>query len=596
MPAPSPNSQKLDLVTVNVSVNGKTLNDAIHLQSIEVTREINKIAKAELVVLDGDPAKQDFEFQTDFAPGSEVKISLGYHQQNETVFEGIIVRVGVRIQEDSHSAITVQCADKAVKMSVSRINRYYNKQTDSNIISKIAGEAGLSKQVESTSYTHKEVIQYNTTDWDFILSRADLNGKVVVTENNKLIVEAPAVSGSAPISLQFGRDILSTDIYVDAVSQYTQVESAAWDMATQKLTKSTSSEPSVNNQGDSSIKGKSLADKMASPKYAMHVPAPIESSMLKTWADARLLRSRLARIRGTISCMGTSLVKPNSLVTIDRLSDYFTGDAYVSKVVHQVQGGHWSTEIGIGMDPQWFVESSPNVEIPSASGMLPGINGLYIGVVKKIHEDPDGDTRIQVDIPVLEQSSGIWARYASPYASKEAGIFFLPEIGDEVILGFLNNDPSYPMILGNLYSKKQKSPYAPDDKNSTKAIVTKNKLKVIFMDDKKNIVIETPAGNTIKLQDEDGKIIIQDKNKNLIEMSSAGIKMDTPKDLIITAKGKISIEATQNISIASKGGDITSEGLNVKTKAKIMATVEGSMAELKGSGQTTVKGGIVMIN
>ena len=367
-------------------------------------------------------------------------------------------------------------------------------------------------------------------------------------------------------------------------------------MASQKLTKSTSSEPSVNNQGDSSIKGKSLADKIASPNYTMHVPSPIESSMLKTWADARLLRSRLARIRGTISCMGTSKVKPNSILAINRLSTYFTGDAYVSKVVHLVQGGHWNTEIGIGMDPQWFVESSPNVEIPSASGMLPGINGLYTGVVKKIHEDPDGDTRIQVDIPVLQQSSGIWARYGSPYATKEAGIFFMPEIGDEVLIGFLNNDPSYPMVLGNLYSKKQKPPYPPDDKNSIKAIVTKNKLKVIFMDDKKNIVIETPAGNTIKLQDEDGKIIIKDKNNNLIEMSSSGIKMDTPKDLVITAKGKISMEATQNISLKSSAGDVSAEGLNAKLKGQVTATVEGAMAELKGSGQTTVKGGIVMIN
>ena len=182
------------------------------------------------------------------------------------------------------------------------------------------------------------------------------------------------------------------------------------------------------------------------------------------------------------------------------------------------------------------------------------------------------------------------------YATNKAGSFFIPEVGDEVLLGFLNNDPRFPVILGMMYSKKNAPPYTPDKKNPIKAFVTKNQLKMVFEDEKKNIIIETPSKNIITISDENKKITIEDQNKNKIEMSSSGIVMDSPKDINIKAKGKINIEAMQNITIKSSGGDVASQGLNVKAKANIQYSAQGTMAELKGSAQTTVKGGIVMIN
>ena len=90
---------------------------------------------------------------------------------------------------------------------------------------------------------------------------------------------------------------------------------------------------------------------------------------------------------------------------------------------------------------------------PAAAGWTAGIEGLQIGVVKKLDANPDGEPMIQVSVPILEaEAPGVWARLAKLHATDGTGAFFVPEIGDEVVLGFLANDPSHPIVLGSLYN------------------------------------------------------------------------------------------------------------------------------------------------
>jgi len=191
---------------------------------------------------------------------------------------------------------------------------------------------------------------------------------------------------------------------------------------------------------------------------------------------------------------------------------------------------------------------------------------------------------------------GVWARLASFYASDGIGAFFIPEIGDEVVLGYLNNDPNNPIILGSLYSSKRAAPYELTADNYTKALVTKAELKVEFDDEKKVITIVTPGENTVVLNDDEKSILLQDQNGNKVELADSGITIDSPKDISITATGKITLDATGEVAITSKA-DVSVEGLNVNNTAQVGFKAEGSAtAELSASGQTTVKGAMVMIN
>ncbi|MFK8162802.1 MAG: phage baseplate assembly protein V, partial [Lewinella sp.] len=185
----------------------------------------------------------------------------------------------------------------------------------------------------------------------------------------------------------------------------------------------------------------------------------------------------------------------------------------------------------------------------------------------------------------------------SLYATNGKGSFILPEVGDEVFLGFLNDDPRFAIILGSAYSSKNPPPYTADKENSIKALVTRNDLKIELNDKDKVLTISTPAGNTFTLSDKDRSITVEDQNSNKVTMDSSGITLKSPKDITIDAGGKLTLKARQQVNVTSTGGDVSLKGLNVKADGKVGATVKGgASAELSAGGQTTVKGAMVMIN
>lgn len=234
---------------------------------------------------------------------------------------------------------------------------------------------------------------------------------------------------------------------------------------------------------------------------------------------------------------------------------------------------------------------------PANGGHLPGVGGLLIGVVKQLEEDPAGEHRIQVEVPVMQaQVAGVWARLVQGHASSGFGAFFLPEVGDEVVLGYFHDDPCHPVILGSLYSSSRKPPYALAEANDTKAFVTRCKHRFEFDEKNKKITLTTPGLNQVVLDDSDHSILVQDEHGNFAKLSSDGIHLDSPKDIKLVAKGDISLEATKGITLKAKA-DLQAEALNVTLEGKTALEAKGSStATFSSSGQTTVKGSMVMIN
>lgn len=120
---------------------------------------------------------------------------------------------------------------------------------------------------------------------------------------------------------------------------------------------------------------------------------------------------------------------------------------------------------------------------------------------------------------------------------------------------------------------------------------------IIEYDEEKNIVIiSTPGNNRIEISDDSRCIRLADQHKNEIKMDSEGITLTSNKDIKLKAKGNIKIDATMKLNGTAKQ-DLSLEGLNVKVQAKVGAAVKGNAtAELSASGQTAVKGAMVMIN
>lgn len=591
----SPIHEETNLISFGIFSAGREIPGTYEVVSIRTEQHLNRIALAEIVLLDGNAAKQTFDVTDSdtFKPGAEIEIKLGYHNKNDSVFKGVVVKQMIKINSAEGSKLHVICKDKSLRLTVNRNNNIFTDSTDSAAMESIISDASLQSSVTPTTVTHKEIVQYYASDWDFILNRSEINGMVVYTENGKVTIAKPAVSDSPDLQVQFGYDIIDFDGELDATYQYSDVQGNTWDMSSQNMLNASSSEPSVNEQGD--LTGSQLADVLGAGTTNLNTNATVTQEDIQQWANAAILKSRLSRFKGSITFQGSSKAKVNSTIKLMGLSSRFNGNAFISGVIHSIEEGTWNTEVKLGLSPEWFTEEH-QVNGPQAAGLIPGVRGLQTGIVKKIYEDPDNEFRIEVELPVLgADGKSVWARLSTFYASNGFGAYFMPEVNDEVILGFMNDDPRFPVILGSVYSSSLPAPETPEEKNSIKTLVTQSKLQLKFDDENKVITVLTPGGNTMVFSDQDEGITITDQNDNSIQMNSSGITIDSKSDLNLKAANSVSINGTSisvdgSESISNTGGTVSITG---NQTTSISANGECTVSS---SGNMSIKGAMIMMN
>jgi len=596
--ADSPNKQVKDLVSFKIKSAGKQIKDTYMVFSVVVDYAVNRIPTAVIKLQDGDVADKDFEAANskDFIPGTEIEIQSGYDNDDETIFKGIVINMRIILDTIRGSVLEITCRDKAILMTQSRKSAYFSKMKDSDVMSSIiASHSGIKADVDSTSFEYEELLQYDGTDWEFMMIRADINGFIASIKQGTVSVKAPDTKSQPVLSLTYGVDIIEFEADFNASDQMPGVDAVSWDAENQAIISQTASEPSVTSLGN--IMGGKAASSLGIKKETLRSSAQLDSTTLQAWAEAKLLKSRLAMITGSATFNGSSLVYPNTTIELNGIGERFSGTAFVSAVKHIIQEGNWSTRINFGLKDEWFA-TKPNVNPIPASGLTPEIGGLMIAKVKQLNEDPANENRILVTLPMIEDdNNGLWARLATFYATNEKGNFFIPEIDDEVVLGFLNNDPNYPIILGSLYSSKNSSPYELTAENYTKAIVTKQGSKIEFDDEKKVINIETPGENIITISDEDKGIVLKDQNNNKITTNTDGISIeDSNGNKIVMSSSGIEIKSATDLKLSATN-DVSVSGNNITNSANIAMKSSGqASAEFSASGQTTIKGAMVMIN
>jgi len=593
----SPIADDVNLVSFSILSAGNEIPSTYEVLEITVEQHVNRIAEAEITLRDGNSGTQTFDITDSdtFKPGTEIEIKMGYQSHNDSVYKGIVTKQIIKVDDVSGSKLHVICKDEAIKMAINRKNGIFTEIKDSALIEQLAGDYSLSTDVAATTLQHKEIVQYYSTDWDFTINRAEVNGMVVVTDSGKLTVAKPAVSDSPELQVQFGYDIIEFDGELDATFQYSGVQGNAWDMSSQSVINATAVEPSVNEQGD--LTGSTLADVLSAGTKNLNASVPIVQDDVQAWADAALLKSRLSRFKGSITFQGSAKAKVNSTIKLMGLSARFNGNAFISGVTHTIENGRWLTESIIGLSPEWFVEKHP-VSSPIASGLLPGVKGLQTGIVKKIDSDPDNEFRVQVEIPILgDDSDAVWARLSTFYAGNSFGAFFMPEVNDEVILGFMNDDPRFPVIMGSVFSSSIPAPETPDEENSIKTLITKSKLQLEFDDKNKVITVLTPGGNTMVFSDKDKGITITDQNSNKIETNDKGVTItDTSGNKIEMVSDGITLDSKKNVTLKATD-DVSIKGKSITIDGSQSTTVKGSSScEVSSSSEVSVKGSTVMIN
>jgi uncharacterized protein involved in type VI secretion and phage assembly len=196
------------------------------------------------------------------------------------------------------------------------------------------------------------------------------------------------------------------------------------------------------------------------------------------------------------------------------------------------------------------------------------VNGVVTATVTDNH-DPEKIGRVRLRFPWLGDGTETWwARLSAPAAGGKRGAWFLPEVGDEVLVAFEHGDPRFPYVLGALWNKNDAPPEDLDAGGADRRSITSR------------------SGHVVRLDDKDGeeKIEIVDKTGD--------------NRIVITSKDNgLEISAQGDISIKSSSGKVSIEGADIEIKATQSAKLTaGAGLDLEASGKATLKGSTVAIN
>jgi uncharacterized protein involved in type VI secretion and phage assembly len=588
---------ELDLLEVEVDTN-------LHLPAM-----FSITVKDELDPKTGKLAYGDAET---FKPGAEVKIELETDEiwdepssVKATLIIGEITAVEPQFSAAGVPLLRVRGYDRAHRLTRGKKTRTYGdanpqgsgigeEQIINTIVQETDGITG--KEVDTSglsSIKYSYVMQYNQTDLEFLWTRAQSLGYQIYVEDKTLYFQkADAHRGDAsqkPANLVWGYNLSSFEPRLTLMHQVTEAVVKGWDPHTKKAIEGTGNSDSSHtipkiglNEKGSNLSKQAFKD----PAEAVIVDAPVVTvDQAKAMAAARFAQAESEFIRAEGACrQGDPRLIAGRLVTIEGVGEQFSGDYYVTEARHVYAGGSYQVTFGVAGRTPNTLSYLLNEENGHDRGLIQGVVTAKVTSL----EDPEQLGRVQLMFPWLPKYKDAdlasnWARQAAPMAGKERGIFFTPEVDDEVLVGFEHGDVNHPYIVGVLWNNTDKPPAG------TKAVLASDKKKV----DQR--VICSRSGHLIILDDTEGEeqIIIQDKTqKNSIVINSKENTMtiNVESDLTIVAKGETSIQSTGNMTFKSNG-DIAVECTNLNMKAKANAKLEAQAnLDLKATGQLNAKG------
>lgn len=204
---------------------------------------------------------------------------------------------------------------------------------------------------------------------------------------------------------------------------------------------------------------------------------------------------------------------------------------------------------------------------PKAGGRF---YGVVIGIVTN-NQDPDNMHRVKVRFPWLsadQADESNWARVVTPMAGKDRGLYYLPEVDDEVLVAFEHGSVDHPFVIGAVWNGKDTPPESNQDKQNNCRTIKSRSGHVVRLNDKQ-------GGEAIEIVDKSGNKIVIRSTDNTLTIEAQG-------DIAITSgSGKLAMTAPAGIEIQSQ------------TSIEIKA---GTTMDVSATGPMTVKGALIKLN
>ncbi|WP_043991708.1 phage baseplate assembly protein V [Vibrio sp. AND4] len=523
----------------NIVVKGKPLKQ-LSLAGISSTQQINGIPKAKLQLCRpgiGRESLKNISEVADCQIGEEVKVYSG-KRNPELIFKGIITAYGLEVAKGDE-VLNLELQHPLCRLDNTNHSQVFLDQNDSQIISKLCHNFNVGTirylgdaKKKTQQVRHEQKVQFRCSDWHFIRSCLDANGVWMIANPDNIEVITPQLKTQTPdhqLSADSGDKIYSASWAFTSMDQPDALEMSSWDIKKQKLQTQKASVPLL---GDKALKVS--AQRVLDPtNWSTHYSVPKDKREIKAWADSVMAHLSLSQVQGSVEIQGTTKYKLGDTVKFSEFGTSIDGSAIVTSVSHTITSAEWTTRITFGS------EGLSNTLSP-----LPSINGIHLATVAKYESDSKSFDRIGVHIPALnadKQKNKLWARFSMPYASKGSGMYCYPEQGDEVILGFIEDNPCYPVILGSLHNPINTSALKPGDAHKGwKLTQAGAELEMLLNTNDKNLLLKSGEQ---RLEVSDTEILIDSPQE--VNIYGTEIDIASPREINITGEDSVEITGTE---------------------------------------------------
>lgn len=585
----------------DIKIGGKKIGDDLlaSITSVTISKGINRADSFIFKV--GDQLKNGSYTWLgcdSLKMGQEVAIQLGYAGNLSHSVKAHIDKVTPAFSGSSTSIITVEGSDKAfAKLTEESDAVTYKNKKDSDIVKQIASDVGLSAEVDNTADEPQESKTKNggASYLNYIRSMLEANAdfEFFVAEG-KLHFKKSAADKSPALTLKWGELLKSFKPSVNISELVTGVVVKGWDENKKEAIEGKATLEGGKPSGPGSGQLNKGLNSIYGEKQRVITDQPVSSKEeANALAKSILEEAKSKFMKGSGVTVGMPEIKPGVVIKLDGLGDVFSGNYYVLETTHKIDENGYDTSFNVGGDVTAESGSGESLldllEDPREKAkQAKRINGVVPAVVSNL-KDPESLGRIKVNFPWLSETSETgWARVASFIAGGDRGAFFLPEVGDEVLVAFHQGDIDDPYIIGALWSEKDMPPEKNSDgKNNVKLYKSRSGHTITFSDDsegkKEKIEIKSNAGHTVTLDDASGseKIEIKDKtgrNKITIDSASKAISIESSMELNLKATN-IGIKASGNLKLEATG-NLELKGAIIKAQASGIAEIKGAMVKI----------------
>ncbi|AEV83112.1 rhs element Vgr protein [Actinoplanes sp. SE50] len=469
------------LDTVAITVDGAPLPTSLYPRLIRVRVQESIHLPDQFTIRFEDAHFQLFD-QHRFRPGTRVEIAFRSDADPVVVTSGEVTTVEVAPGVSGRHELVLTGLDLAHRLARGPRTRSFTGMSDGDVAARIAADHGLDADVDATGAAQDYVLQIAETDLAFLRGLAARTGFDVWVTGGTLHFKRRPSSRVTPPPMRWGDNLLDFSARFASAEHCDEVVVTAWDPVEKRTVTGRAAEPEYGTDAPAAAQSAEAARGAfgRTVRRTGQVPA---SGLAEAEAYARSLLSKASGsevvLRGLAK--GNPLIAAGARVQLERVGQRLAGGYRVTSAEHDFgAGGPYLTRFVCG--------TRDAGELADLLRPAPGAEPRsLISAVVTSNADPEKLGRVRVRFPTLsEQDESAWARVVTPGGGPGRGMQWLPEVEDEVLVGFELDDRTRPYVLGGLFNRRDVPPdpdVARDGAATRRVLASRCDHRLTFDDD-----------------------------------------------------------------------------------------------------------------